>query len=174
MEGKISSPQRRSYSLSRRLSRRQVWHWNSEGPVQWRHLAWQASHACASLSQYSMAAHSAWGTQPPWLFTLRPSWHVVQAPEDEQVRQDLWQSAGGMGTDTRERVRSPLEGISSLKSVLAVLAQRFLGPCVKGVGSGVGLSRVEHSCCQMRKKMSGSLSLQSPGSPFLQQPPQRC
>lgn len=43
------------------------------------------------------------------------------------------------GDSTRERVRSPLEGISSLKSVLGVLAQRFLGLCVKGVGPGVGL-----------------------------------
>ena len=142
MEGKRRSPRRRSYSLSRRLSRRQVWHWFSAGPVQWRHLAWQALHVSASLSQYSTVAHSVWGTQPPWLFTLRPSWHVVQAPEDEQVRQDLGQSAGRVGTAherERERVRSPLEGISSLKSVLGVLAQRFLGLCVKGVGPGVGL-----------------------------------
>ena len=104
MEGKRRSPRRRSYSLSRRLSRRQVWHWFSAGPVQWRHLAWQALHSSASLSQYSTAAHSVWGTQPPWLFTLRPSWHVVQAPEDEQVRQVLGQSAGRVGT-AHERER---------------------------------------------------------------------
>lgn len=47
--------------------------------------------------------------------------------------------AGGDSPRERERVRSPLEGISSLKSVLGILAQRFLGLCVKGVGPGVGL-----------------------------------
>lgn len=110
MEGKIKPTSEESNSLRRRLCLRQVWHWSSEGPVQRKHLVWQGLHPRAFSSQYSEGAHSLWGTQSPWLFILRPSLHVLQVPNDEQVSQDLWQSVGGVGTAGREweRARVPL------------------------------------------------------------------
>lgn len=108
-----SCPQR-SNSLRRRLFLGHVWHWSSAGPMQWKHLTWQGLHPGASSSQYSEGAHFLLAMQLPRGFMIRPFWQAVQVPDDEQVKQDLWQSVGVEGQQTEwARARVALVGMAS-------------------------------------------------------------